>query len=189
MSIDIEHIIKSCLKGNNRKAQKELYEYTYVHLLNSALRYTKDKNEAQWIFNIAMLKVFKSLSSYQKGSNYLGWARTIITRTCIDYIRKNSKHKETLVPIVSEKQTNEKHVINKALDKMEADKIIDLIQGLPERERLIFSMYEIDGYSHVEIQETTGIKKNTSKWLLAKSKKMLKEKLVNIYNIKSFSNE
>lgn len=188
MSIDLKHSIKAC-RERNRKAQQVLYEFTYTHLLNSALRYTKDKEEAHWVFNMAMLKVFKSLDNYKDGSNYLAWAHTIIINTSIDTIRKNSKHKETLIPVDFKDFNNDKYEINSALDKLETEKIISLIQELPEKERLIFSMYEIDGYSHVEIEEMTGIKKNTSKWLLAKSKKMLKEKLFSNYKIKSYINE
>ena len=50
-------------------------------------------------------------------------------------------------------------------------------------------MYEIDGYSHIEISEMIGINKNTSKWLLAKSKKSLRQKLNASYSPKNTINE
>ncbi len=41
--------------------------------------------------------------------------------------------------------------INDVLSQLETEAIIGLVQRLPDKERLVFSLYEIDGYSHVDI--------------------------------------
>ena len=72
------------------------------------------------------------------------------------------------------------------MNNLDNDSIIQVLQKLPENERLVFSMYELDGYTHKEIQELTGIKSNTSKWLLAKSKRTLKILVENSVDLKSY---
>ena len=184
----LNDIIRDCMK-QDRPAQEKLYNHTYGHLLGVALRYTRDREEAEWIFNLAMLKVFKSLNKYASGTNYLAWARTIIVTTSIDHFRKSKKHKELLSPVDFSEDERNGQVLNDALDKIATEDIIRLIQGLDEKERMIFSMYEIDGYKHREIEKMTGIKSNTSKWLLAQAKKKLRSKASFLLNNNTYTHE
>ncbi len=187
MNPDLQNIIRSC-RRQDKSAQNSLYGYTYERLLNCTLRYTKNLEEGQWIFNLAMLKVFNSLDRFEIDSNYLAWARDIIVKTSIDHLRKNIKYQQTLFPTEFKDFNETKYDLNLALDKLETEEIFKLIQALPERERLIFSMYEIDGFTHIEIEKETGIKKNTSKWLLAKAKKNLQQQLTNGQDLKLKTN-
>lgn len=182
LQFDFEKAIDSCLK-NDRRSQEQLYNYTYEKLISTALRYTKSREESKWVFNLAMLKVFKSLERYKQGTNYLGWANDILIKTCIDNLRSNNRHKQIIAPLDSSLVDSKNKTWNTALNKLATEKIIELIQSLNENERMVFSMYEIDGYKHKEIAEITGIKLNTSKWLLAKAKKELKKKLDLLYDV------
>jgi len=163
----------------DRASQQQLYDYCYSTLSTAVALYTKDNTEKDWIFNIGMLKVYNSLDKYQPQTNFLGWARTILTRTAIDVYRKQKKHYDHLAPLQVEDAKTQLTDINASLNKLETEDIIKLIQKLPNDERVIFTLFEIEGYSHSEIEKETGVKKNTSKWLLSKAKKSLKEMIIN----------
>lgn len=184
----LEELIEFC-KSGDRKAQRELYEYTYAKLLNASQRYTQGNEEAQWVFNHAMLKVFSNLENYEKNTNYLAWARTIIVKTAIDYLRKRIREDKMVVPIEAHSHDMAVQEINTVLSQLETEAIIGLVQSLPDKERLVFSLYEIDGYSHVDIEKECNINQNTSKWLLAKAKKVLRKKVSEIYQLKKSANE
>lgn len=147
--------------------------------------YTKDLTERDWVFNLGMMKVYSSLEQYGIGTNYLGWARTILVRSAIDHHRKDKKYYDHLSPIVNEDIDINVSEVNKALDRVETESLVSLIQSLPERERLVFTMYEIDDYSHPEIEEMTGMNRNTSKWLLSKARNILRDKAINFFNLKT----
>ncbi len=173
----LQHIIKECLK-KNRKAQQELYNYTYVKLAASVAVYTKDSSERDWVFNLGMMRVFSNLRNFSLHTNYLGWSKTILVRSAIDHYRSNRKHKN-LIAIESIGYEVNSQDFEHMMNRLESEELIRIIQLLPERERVVFSMYEIDGYTHREIEDISGIKSNTSKWLLAKAKKSLKAQIVN----------
>lgn len=59
--------------------------------------------------------------------------------------------------------------------------LLKIIQELPDRYRLVFNLYVVDGYSHKEIAEMLEITDGTSKSNLARAKMILKEKIQN-YN-------
>ncbi len=176
-------------KKGKRRAQRRLYDFTYARLLNASLRYAKDYEEAQWIFNHAMLKIFSSLGRYESNTNYLGWARSIIVKTSIDYLRKRTRNQWIITSVEEAELESQDYELNTALSNLETADIIQMVQSLPDRERMIFSMYEIDGYSHVEIEKETAINRNTSKWLLAQAKKKLKKTVQETGELKICINE
>lgn len=167
-----------------RAAQHQLYDFTYQNLITAVALYTKDKTQQDWVFNLGMLKVFSSLENYQLGTNYLGWARTILVRSAIDHIRKNKRYNEFLAPVEVDDREINVSALNDALNTLENEGLIKLIQSIPENERMIFTMYEIDGYTHVEIEKMTAINQNTSKWLLAKARKSLQKNAIKFFDLK-----
>ena len=85
----------------DRKAQHQLYSYTYKKLVAAVAIYAKDNSERDWLFNLGMMRVFTNLKNLEKDSNYLGWARTLLVRSAIDHYRKHQRHKDKLTPLQS----------------------------------------------------------------------------------------
>jgi len=182
--MELNAVIQAC-KNNSIKNQKSLYEYTYQELFHVSLRYTNGAQDADEVFNFSMLKIFKFIvQSNKEIDNYLGLCTRIIRMTAIDQYRNN------LSPIIynsSEQfENNEDRYFDDAFGRLDVEDIFKMIQSLPDKERLVFSMFEIDGFSHKEISVELDIKENHSKWLLHHSKKILKEKL-NREGIKSYT--
>ena len=180
---ELKIIIKKCL-NSERVGQHQLYDFTYKNLITAVALYTKDQTQRDWVFNLGMLKVFSSLENYQIGTNYLGWARTILVRSAIDNVRRNKSYNDQLAPVEIDERTVNITELNDALNTLENESLIKLIQSIPENERLIFTMYEIDGYAHKEIEKITSINKNTSKWLLAKARKSLQKNALKFFDLK-----
>ena len=57
------------------------------------------------------------------------------------------------------------------------DFLLKIIQELPERYRMVFNLYVLDGYSHKEIAGMLGIAEGTSKSNLSRARLILKEKV------------
>ena len=55
--------------------------------------------------------------------------------------------------------------------------LLRIIQELPERYRMVFNLYVLDGYSHKEIADLLGIAEGTSKSNLSRARLILKEKV------------
>jgi RNA polymerase sigma-70 factor (ECF subfamily) len=54
----------------------------------------------------------------------------------------------------------------------------EMIYTLPERTRMVFNLYAIEGYTHPEISNLLGIAEGTSKWHLSDARSKLQEQLV-----------
>jgi len=62
-------------------------------------------------------------------------------------------------------------------EEIPLDFLLKIIQELPNRYRLVFNLYVMDGYSHKEIGEMLGISDGTSKSNLARARMILKNKV------------
>lgn len=83
---DIE-LIQKCVKGE-AKAQRTLYDRYAAKLMPVAMRYAKSQEDAEDILQDAFIKIFNSLESFRRESQFLTWLRRIEVNTAINHNRK-----------------------------------------------------------------------------------------------------
>ncbi len=171
----LEGIIKNSIKGKS-KAQESLYVEYAPKMMGVCLRYAKSYDEAEDILHDGFIKVFQSLKSFRFEGSFEGWMRRVIVNTALERFRSKSQ----LHPVEEFDDVEE----DEELDIKEAplEVILQMIQDLPERYRMVFSLYVLDGYPHNEIAEVMQITVGTSKSNLARARGILKNKLIEYWN-------
>lgn len=175
-----EHLIQEA-KNGDRKSIEMLYKQFYGYAMSIALRYSNSREEACEIINDSFMKAFDKLDQYDNQNSFKGWLRRILINTSIDYYRKNIKHNAVMDIDKADAETLDPDVI----DQLSSEDILGILRNLPEILRIIFNMYEIEGYSHNEISEQLGIPSSTSRTYLARAKKKLREKILELNQIKN----
>ena len=137
------------------------------------LRYMNSHNDAQDALQEGFIKVYNKISSYSFSGSFEGWMKRIFINTSIELIRKKKYHRD----IDYLKESEIKMTSKIEIGSMDAKKMIDIIQKLPQGYRTVFNMYVIDGYSHKEISKVLSISESTSKTQLFKARKQLQIKL------------
>lgn len=173
------NLLTECKEGN-RDAQHQLYEMYRVKLFTLCLRYMKNKEDAEDIFQEAWIKVFKQLHQYdeQKGSFY-GWIRKVFVNSCLEYFRK----KKVYLTDLDDAVTMPTEAAEDAISAMTMQEMVSILQALPHGYRTVFNLYVIEGYSHKEIAELLNVSISTSKTQLMKAKGMLREKVSLAYAV------
>jgi RNA polymerase sigma factor (sigma-70 family) len=167
-------------KDGDKKSIELLYKQFYGFAMSIALRYTNSRDEACEIVNDSFMKAFDRIKQYQIENSFKGWFRRIIVNTSIDYFRKNSRYTSIMDIEKAESESYSPDII----DQLTFEDILGLIRSLPEILRIVFNLYEIEGYDHNEIGEKLGIPASTSRTYLARSKKKLREKVLEINHIR-----
>lgn len=147
------------------------------------MRYKATRESAEEIFNDAVVKIFNDSHKLLKIDNILGWCSKIIFNTTIDTLRKEVKYNERRSLDVEGEL--EGIAIDNILNKLEAEELLNVIKSLDTRKRTVFSLYEIDGYSHKEISQLLDVSVSNSKYILHEAKKELKQKLANWSHVTS----
>jgi RNA polymerase sigma-70 factor (ECF subfamily) len=99
--------------------------------------------------------------------------KKIFIHTSIELIRKKKYHQD--INNINDSEFTKTAKID--IGDLDAKKLIDVIQELPQGYRTVFNMYVIDGYSHKEISKTLNISESTSKTQLFKARKQLQIRL------------
>ena len=83
---------------------------------------------------------------------------------------------KTVLNIVTEEIPDEV-IVDIDEEDVSLEYLLNLIQELPDRYRMVFNLYVMDGYSHKEISEMMQIAEGTSKSNLARARAILKQKI------------
>ena len=168
-------IIDQC-KNNNAKAQMQFYNLYCKAMFLVAFRYVNDSFIAEDVMQDAFIKAFKNIKSYKNEVAFGAWLKRIVINQSIDQLKKN---KLELVSINEEVIANTESEDWKVENDISIDLIIEEINTLKEKYRLVLTMYLLEGYDHQEISEILNITTNTSRTHLLRGKKILKEQLKN----------
>lgn len=169
MKDHLKDIVKLCRK-KDRQAQKELYEMYAPLFYAIALRYMKDHQEAEDVLVQAFFKIFQKLNTFKNEGSFEGWMKRIVINEALMALRKiNHLH---VAFDIDEYDVPE---YSTAIDDLQYEELIELIEQLPEGYRTVFNLYEIDGYKHREIADILDISINTSKSQLIQAKKRLRQ--------------
>ncbi|OEK06149.1 RNA polymerase subunit sigma-70 [Flavivirga aquatica] len=175
--MSLNQLIEDC-KVDNTKAQGELYKLFSSKLFSVCLKYSRNHTEAQDNLQDAFLTIFKKIEQYKNKGSFEGWLKRITINTVLQRYRN-----EKVFDII-----NENHVEDVELEVNEEDISIDyllqIIQDLPDRYRLVFNLYVLDGYSHKEIANMLGVNIGTSKSNLARARQILKQTIEEYKTVK-----
>ena len=177
-SPNIQLLIEGCRRGN-RASQLKLYEHFYSYGMSITLRYSKHREQALEILNDGFLKAFLKIHQYDSDYPFKPWIRKILINASIDYYRKYNRLEQTVdIPPQDEIATA---TYNLALDKLDFDDLIKVLQKLSPAYRLVFTLFVIDGLSHQDIAERLDINIGTSKSNLSKARIKLRSILQSTY--------
>ncbi|MDN3688037.1 RNA polymerase sigma factor [Cyclobacterium jeungdonense] len=165
----------------DKNSLERLYRHFYGYAMSIALRYSGSREEACEIVNDSFMKAFDKLEQFSLENSFKGWFRRIIINTSVDYYRKNLKHYSAMDIDKAGAETCDPGVI----DELSREDILRSLGELPETLRLVFNMYEIEGYKHHEIGEKLGIPASTCRTYLARAKEKLREKIITINQIRN----
>lgn len=175
-----EHLAKliaACRRGKP-SSQLELYRYFYSYGMGICLRFAHNRESAQEMLNDGFLKVFLKIDQYDPSMAFKPWLRKIIVHAAVDHYRKYKQ-----LNIERYQSTNDSSIYNEALDHLEYNDLLTIMQALPHAYRLVFNLYVVEGLPHAEIAEQLGISVGASKSNLARAREKIKQLLIDLQGI------
>ncbi len=167
---DIGHLIEDCIR-KNEKGQEILYKKFFGYALSVALLYVGDRNWAIETVNDSFMKVFADLKKFDTTKSFKAWLRKIVINTAIDRLRKSSRKISYMEELPSSTLSGD----GGAISNLSAADIISMVNTLPQLHKMVFCLYDIEGYSHDEIAKQLRIPESSSRVYLARARKRLRE--------------
>lgn len=175
--MSLDQLIEHC-KKHDTKAQSDLYKLFSSKLFAVCLKYSKSYAEAEDNLQDAFLTIFKKIEQYKNKGSFEGWLKRITINTALQCYR----NKKVFNIINENTLENAEHDVDE--NDIPINYLLQIIQELPDRYRLVFNLYVLDGYSHKEIASMLDINIGTSKSNLARARQILKQAIENFETTK-----
>lgn len=158
------------------KAFEDLYRRMYPTLKKYAIYLIKDVEEAQLILNDVFIAIWKNKTRISNEKAYLFRAVKNASTNYHKVSRINFLHieEEELPGILDETADPAQLYLDKDRNRI----LYSLIDQMPERRRLIFYLYRIDGFSYKEIAALLDISVRTVEDHLARGFLFLQERIL-----------
>lgn len=171
-------LIKLCKKGH-QKSQIQLYDQYCGAMFNVVSRYIQNDEDAKDVMQEGFIKAFKFIETYQTEATFGAWLKRIIINQCLDELKKKQL-KFDEVDVSELKLINENDWdFDSSITKQD---IINAIQNLNEKHRIVVKLYLMEGYDHGEISDILDIPIKTSRTHLQRGKLKLQDLLKQKYN-------
>ncbi len=167
-------ILVGCLK-NDPTAQRELYNRYSPKMLSVCYRFSNSREDAEDMLQEGFIKIFTQINSFQNKGAFEGWVRKIIVHTCINFLKKNKKFKES----IDLDQATYLEIKEETMPSiMQARQVVECIRLLPLGYKTVLNLYALEGYSHKEIGTMLDIEESTSRSQYTRAKVMLESILL-----------
>ncbi len=143
------------------------------------MRYARHQMEAEDILQDAFIKIYDNISKFEFKGSFEGWIRRIVINTALkNYSKKSFKNEQIGIDHFPDKSMEPSIYAD-----LHEEALMGLVDQLPDGYRLVFNLYAVEGYSHKEIADMTGIKESTSRSQLVKARKMLQNKIIELQKV------
>ena len=171
--MDESALIRAAQEGDARAFEElvRMYDQSVLRLALNLLRSPEDAND---IYQEAFLRVYKNLHTFRFDCSFHTWLYRIVTNLCLDALRKRKVRKEegtvveTREGILDRMDTLEEERADgnpqrRLLSQELQAKIHIVLDGLTQRERMVFEMRHYQGMRLRAIGDVLGTSEEAAK--------------------------
>lgn len=156
---------------------KQLVMPHYRRMFTAAIRLTADTADAQDAVQDAVVRLWQQQSRLEDASNIEAYAVKAAHNAAIDIVRR--RHPVTPLEGLAERDTG--HDPSKDLDiKDRVERVMEIIEDLPEAQRRVILMRDVDGLELEEIARDTGYSNVNVRALLSRARAKIRKHFVSI---------
>ena len=177
-ALSLESAVRGCAQNGDERSKEFIYKHCYGYVRAITMRYVKNEYDAEELANESFMRAFGKLATFNNGDSgerfersFRAWLARITVNISIDFLRAQKQF--VALDHVSEREFEQQHV--EVSGDLNVEDIMKLLLQLPEIQRTIFNLYEVEGYSHEEVSTLLGIPESTSRTYLTRAKQKLRK--------------
>ena len=185
-NFDITKTLTVQARKGNQEAMYKLYKMYVQAMFNISIRIVTNQLDAEDIVQEAFTSAFVNLGTFKGDTTFGAWLKRIVINKSINHVKKQKfwfADSENLPDTVDDDDNNDDFMVGDSeLTEISPEKINDAIKTLPQKAKVIFNLYLLEGYQHKDIAEMLNISVSTSKSQYQRARKLLQEKLLKSMN-------
>lgn len=120
----------------------------------------------------SFLTIFTKINQFKNKGSFEGWIKRITINTAL--LKYREKYPLQVIKEEAVSSFDERIFYN---DNLDINVLLNIIQELPDKYRMVFNLYVLDDFPHKEIAEMLSISEGTSKSNLSRARQILKQKI------------
>ena len=156
-----EKILLIHLRNGDHQAFERLYHHYKKRIAGHLLALFKDEELAQDIAQETFIKIWENRAQIDEQKSFKAYLFTIATNNAYTLFQRIGKDEKARLGFQLLLQQAADQVDTYIVRKEHQKLLESLLAQLPEKQREVFRLFKIDGYSYAEISERLGISSNT----------------------------
>lgn len=181
----LSKIVEQC-RGNNSKAQMQLYRMFSQSMFNTSLRIVGNKNLAEDVMQEAFLAAFEKIKDCKTPEHFGSWLKRIVVNRSIDEIRKK---RISLIPLEETLPLADDGQEYKPEEDMEKEKLLEYIRKaitlLPDGYRIVLTLKLLEDYDYSTIAKEMDLAESTVRSQFVRGRQKLLEIIENLKKTKN----
>ena len=170
----IDELARAAQQGDEL-ARARLLAAVRPRILRWAIVHSGAPDDAEDITQQALLTVHRQLSSFAHGSRFTTWLYTLTRRIAADWQRTRNRRKHLLetrsAPQQQATQRHDDHAHLVALVRAQ-------LASLPARQRELFDLVDLQGYTPLEAAELLGMNHNTARVHVLRARRAIRARII-----------
>jgi RNA polymerase sigma-70 factor (ECF subfamily) len=172
-------------KGGDRSAFNQLVLKYRNRVMGIATRMLGDRVEAEDLAQDVFVKVYHGLQGFQGKSLFSTWLYRVTANSCLNHRKKRKREVQVIEaiddpdPIPSDGASNP-HTL---LEEKELSAFLEkAIGALPEEQRMVLILRDIEGLSYEEIADSLGLEMGTVRSRLHRARMLVQASIKEAYS-------
>ena len=150
-------------------------------LYRMALFLLQNKEEAEDILQDVFLKLWTNKHKLHAYASVEALAMSMTKNLCLDKL-KSQKRKHLVDVTGLELGSTEANPYQRSEQLDQVSQVQELLKELPEQQRLVLHLRDVEGYSYEEIEQVTGMQVNALRVTLSRARKSVRDGLLKMEN-------
>jgi len=161
---------------------------TFIALINPvrdkmyrlALRLLISKESAEDATQEVLLKLWNGNKKIKNYANLEAFAMTVTRNYCLDQLK--SRQNSNLKMVHNNYESHERSIHDQLETTDELEQVSQILESLPEQQKIIFQLRDIEQYEFEEIAEITKMNETAIRVALSRVRKKIREELLKKHN-------
>ena len=181
--------VAEVITGNPNATFEALLEPILDGAFGTALRFTRNRSDAEDLVQEAALLACRGFKSFEQGSNFKAWFFRVLTNCFYSKYRKRKRQGTEIelddapelylycqtAALGLHAQTEDP--AQQLMGKMATEQVEAAIAALPDEYRVVAALYFIEDFSYQEIAEVVGVPVGTIRSRLHRGRRLLQKAL------------
>ncbi|MGN0968860.1 MAG: RNA polymerase sigma factor [Oscillospiraceae bacterium] len=169
-------------QAGDQQAMESLLQLAHTSVSYQCRKIMAHPQDAEDMTQEVLIKIYNSIGALKEPEKFLSWANSIAARQCINERRRNPKDlqfaedEEGHSVLDQMEELDKQKIPDAAIDNAETTHMIaELVDALPDAQRVCTYLFYYDQLSVKEIAELVGVSENTIKSRLNYARKAIKD--------------